>query len=99
MTEFILKVTIAFFSIVGVADGLHFLKNLILKPSHRIKYTVDIELFENQFEELNSILNEYKWSKTVKAEEIIISCSNISDEDFSECERLAKIYGVKILRK
>lgn len=99
MTEFILKIIIAVFCIIGLSDTLHFLKRLILRPNNRFSYTVNIELLENQIEQLNCILDEYRWSKTVKAEEIIVNCRNISNDDFLECERLAKIYGVKILRK
>ena len=99
MVEFILKIVFVFFCIIGLSDALHFLKQLILRSETKVNYTVTVDLYDNQIDQLNSILDEYRWSKKIRVEDVRIICCGFSDDVFSECERLAKIYGVKIFKK
>lgn len=99
MIEVILKIIAAFFCIVGLAEILHALKQFLLKPKKYPQIKAAVYLSDSPIEELSSILDEYKWSKTVKAQSLTVICDDISQEDYFECEKIAEKYGVEIQRK
>ncbi len=69
-------------SVIGLCDLMHYIKLLLLKPSKRVDSTLLIKLSgENDFENLNYILEKFRWQGSNLAKRVVCIFNDTTEKD------------------
>ncbi len=95
--KFLLFFAVFVFALLGLSEFLHILKIKFILSKSKPNVRVFVNLKEETaLKQLAFVVEQHLWLGSHYANEVIAVASNLSDETFSECERIAKLHNIKI---
>lgn len=95
--KFLLFFVVFVFALLGLSEFLHILKLKFILPKGKPNVRVVVNLKEETaLKQLEFVCEQYSWLGVKYADEITALAYNLSHKTFFECEKFAKINGIKI---
>lgn len=97
MTEILLWIIIAVFSLLGLSELIHILKQRLLSPKKKPEMRLVVYL-DGQTPDLQliSVINEFGWSRAMRNVKLIGVYSDITDETLESCIRISQRHSIEL---